>query len=223
MIYNRYGWENPVTRSQREWERFDKEWRRKKDSPVYKFDLDLDKKTDHIYSSYRGYNDRLIYHIEREMFFDEEVDDYGSFNLFRSITVLPEHRQRGLSDWFIKMINTIADKHGCILLAFCCPYDIKNLDRLNTFETDRKKLKVLAEDFGKYCLYFDKPYTYTAKDKARRRRMRDRFVKNGWEGFNMNDKVEKSSKNKRWGFAYIPRTTNEELLKNIEWRRKEKQ
>ena len=121
------------------------------------------------------------------------------------------------------MINSIADKHGCILLAFCCPYDIKRLDDLNTYETDREKLKVLAEDFGKYCLYFDKSYTYTAKDKERRRRMRDRFVKHGWERFNMHDKVEKSSPNKRWGFAYIPRTTNKELLKNIEWRRKDKQ
>ena len=222
MAFRQWGYENPIARRQREWARFDEDMRRRANSPIHHFDKELDKVTDHVYGTYKSYANKLLYHFEKEFFFGEEVDEFGSFNLCRSITVLPKYRQRGLAETYIRLINRIADNHGCILLAFCCPYDIKRLDHLDEFETDKEKLKELAKDFGKYCLYFDEPYSLTAKDKERRRRMRDRFVSNGWERFNMHDKIAKNSKNKRWGYAYIPHSTNEELLTNIQWRRKDK-
>ena len=148
----------------RKWE--DERWKQKKVSPAWQFNRSIEKESKHVYGRYYQAFDKVLFEFDYDSLPEDNLP-YGRSMLMRFVYVLPDERGKGVLSRFLELAKRQADKHGCLLFAYCSPFEIDN-ERIAGLENAKDKLRWIAEDLEDYAVWF-RNYPWETGWKKRRK------------------------------------------------------
>jgi GNAT superfamily N-acetyltransferase len=171
--------------------------------PVAKFIRAIGKQFEQLKDGHFTMDDKAYIEIDLTGL-REDGDDENSL-LFRSLFVLPDHRNQGLAAEAIKRVTQVADATGCSIIVVCSPFEFQGM---STDVAGRRKFWL---EEATYAL-LDEDY------EEEQQRMADRFQRVGFQRIAIPELLSENSRCTEHCFIYLPEAAPDRFREQMEQR-----
>ncbi len=171
--------------------------------PVAKFIRAIGKQFEQLKDGHFTMDDKAYIEIDLTGL-REDGDDENSL-LFRSLFVLPDHRNQGLAAEAIKRVTQVADATGCSIIVVCSPFELQGM---STDVVGRRKFWLESSTYSLLEHNFEKEQD----------RMAARFVKAGFENVAIPELLSEDSRCTNHCFIYQPDAAPNRFREQMEGR-----
>jgi GNAT superfamily N-acetyltransferase len=172
-------------------------------TPVPKFFSAIQKQFKQLEDGHFTMDDKA--YIEIDVTGLSEDRDHENSLLFRSLFVLPDHRNQGLAAEAIKRVTQVADATGCSIIVVCSPFELQNVP------TDVAERRKFWQEEATYAL-LDEDY------EEEQQRMADRFQRVRFQKIAIPELLSENSRSTDHCFIYIPDKASERFAEQMEER-----
>jgi GNAT superfamily N-acetyltransferase len=171
--------------------------------PVAKFIGAVGKQFEQLENGHFTMDDQAYIEIDVTGLSEDRGHEYAL--LFRSLYVLPDHRNQGLAAEAIERVTKTADATGCSIFVVCSPFELQGM---STDVAGRRKFWLESSAYSLLEHNFDEEQD----------RMAARFVKAGFENVAIPELLSGDSRCTNHCFLYMPEAAPDRFREQMEGR-----